>query len=437
MVAMIVPQLHAVYNSCLGVLAICRNGTVRADGQTLAALSIGAKADSMNTTPPDRLLIPALSACNFVIGVGAFGIIGLVEPLGADMSLSTVQTGQLLTVYAIAYAVLSPLLVAYSGQVGRRRIMTAGFALFAVAALVSALAPNITTLNAARIVAAAGAGIFTPLSAAVAANLTPENQRAKVLAAVFFGFTMSQVAGVPASSWIAYTFGWRWAFGMVFALTLPCIWLIWTRVPVGLRFQPVGMRDLRDVIGDGRLMLAIGFTATFIGSQYVLFTYIAPLLSATMGFGRDGIALVLMISGFGAVAGNIMGGYLSDRLGWRITLTGLCIAQMCLMPAFSLLPVGQAMLFGLVFLWAMGSWSFMAAQQTRLINLAGHRAPVVLALNAAAIYVGAAIGSGVGAAMILGYGILSLGIGAGIGAAIALAHLTLSARFTPLAPPPS
>ncbi|MDG1069229.1 MAG: MFS transporter, partial [Sulfitobacter sp.] len=155
----------------------------------------------MNTTPPDRLLIPALSACNFVIGVGAFGIIGLVEPLGADMSLSTVQTGQLLTVYAIAYAVLSPLLVAYSGQVGRRRIMTAGFALFAVAALVSALAPNIATLNAARIVAAAGAGIFTPLSAAVAANLTPENQRAKVLAAVFFGFTMSQVAGVPASSW--------------------------------------------------------------------------------------------------------------------------------------------------------------------------------------------------------------------------------------------
>jgi DHA1 family inner membrane transport protein len=385
----------------------------------------------MNTTSPDRFLIPALSACNFVIGIGAFGIIGLVEPLGADLSLTPVQTGQLLTVYAVAYALLSPVLVAFTGHVGRRRIMAAGFALFAVAALISALAPDLGTLNAARVIGAAGAGIFTPLSAAVAATLTPEHQRAKVLAAVFFGLTLSQVAGVPASSWVAYTFGWRWAFWMVFALAVPCVWLIWTRVPSGLRFQPVTLRDLRTVVGEGRLMLAIGFTASFIGAQYVLFTYIAPLLSATMGFGRDGIALVLMISGVGAVAGNIMGGYLSDRFGWRITLTGLCVAQMVLMPVFSLLPLAQPVLLGFVFLWAMCGWSFMAAQQVRLIGLAGHRAPVVLALNAAAVYGGAAIGSSVGGAMILGYGLTSLGVTAGLGAGFALLHLTLSARFEP------
>ncbi|WP_298861280.1 MFS transporter [uncultured Sulfitobacter sp.] len=377
-------------------------------------------------------MIPALSACNFVIGIGAFGIIGLVEPLGADMSLTPAQTGQLLTVYAVSYAFLSPLLIASTGKVGRRRIMALGFVIFALAALISALSPSMTGLNIARIMAAAGAGIFTPLSAAVAAGLTPENNRAKVLAAVFFGLTMSQVVGVPASSWIAYTFGWRWAFWLVFALALPCIWLIWTRVPAGLRFQPVTLGDLRDVIGEGRLMLAIGFTGSFIGAQYVLFTYIAPLLSSTMGFGGDGIALTLMMAGFGAVAGNILGGYLSDRFGWRITLTGLCIFQMLMMPMFSLLPVSVPVLICMVFLWAMGGWSFMAAQQVRLFALAGHRAPVVLALNAAAIYVGAAIGAALGGLMITNFGLLSLGITAGIGASLALAHLTLSARLSPL-----
>lgn len=377
-------------------------------------------------------MIPALSACNFVIGIGAFGIIGLVEPLGADMRLTAAQTGQLLTVYAVSYAFLSPLLIASTGKVGRRRIMALGFVIFALAALISALSPSMTGLNIARVMAAAGAGIFTPLSAAVAAGLTPENNRAKVLAAVFFGLTLSQVIGVPASSWIAYTFGWRWAFWLVFALALPCIWLIWTRVPAGLRFQPVTLGDLRDVIGEGRLMLAIGFTGSFIGAQYVLFTYIAPLLSSTMGFGGDGIALTLMMAGFGAVAGNILGGYLSDRFGWRITLTGLCIFQMAMMPLFSLLPVSVPVLIGMVFLWAMGGWSFMAAQQVRLFALAGHRAPVVLALNAAAIYVGAAIGAALGGVMITSFGLLSLGLTAGIGAALALAHLTLSARLSPL-----
>ena len=391
----------------------------------------------MNTTQPDRLLIPALSACNFIIGIGAFVIIGMLEPLGADLDRSPAQAGQLMTIYAVAYAIMSPVLVALTGNVGRRRVMAAGLALFALAAMISALAPNFAVLGAARIIAAAGAGIFTPLAAAVAVGLYPPAQRARVLAAVFFGLTISQVAGVPAGSWIAYTFGWRWALWLVFALSLPCLWLIWTRVPVGLRFQPVSMRDLRNVITEGRLMLAIGFTATFIGAQYVLFTYIAPLLAETMEFGRDGIALILVVSGVGAVPGNILGGYLSDRFGWRITLTSLCIAQMCLMPMFSLLPLSLPQLMVLVFFWAMGSWSFMAAQQGRLIGLAGHRAPVVLALNAAAVYLGAAIGAALGGAMITGYGMLSLGICAGIGAAFALIHLTFSARFPPLPPSPS
>jgi predicted MFS family arabinose efflux permease len=386
----------------------------------------------MNTTPHNTLLIPALSVCNFVIGIAAFGIIGLVEPLGADLDLTAAQTGQLLTVYAVSYAILSPLLIASSGRVGRRRIMAAGFVLVALAAMISALSPTMTGLNIARVLAAAGAGIFTPLSAAVAAGLTPPEQRAKVLAAVFFGLTMAQVAGVPASSWIAYTFGWRWAFWLVFALALPCIWLIWTRVPAGLKFQPVSMADLRDVMAEGRMMLAIAFTGSFIGAQYVLFTYIAPLLSETMGFGRDGIALTLAMAGLGAVFGNILGGYLSDRFGWRITLTGLCLFQMGMMPMFSLLPVSLPVLLLMVFLWAMGGWSFMAAQQVRLFALAGHRAPVVLALNAAAIYVGAAVGAALGGLMITQLGLLSLGITAGIGAGLALAHLTLSARLSPL-----
>ena len=154
-------------------------------------------------------MIPALSACNFVIGIGAFALIGFLEPLGDDLNRTPAQAGQLMTIYAVAYAILSPLLVAVSGKVGRRRIMAAGFVLYALAALVSALAPNFAVLGFARIIAAAGAGIFTPLAAAVAAGLYPEEQRAKVLAAVFFGLTISQVVGVPAGSWIAYTFGWR------------------------------------------------------------------------------------------------------------------------------------------------------------------------------------------------------------------------------------
>ncbi|MEO0937314.1 MAG: MFS transporter [Pseudomonadota bacterium] len=384
-------------------------------------------------TQPPRLLVPALSASNFLIGVGAFVIVGLVEPMGADLDISVAQAGQLLTWYAVGYAILSPLLVALTGRIGRRKVMALGLSLFAVAALLSALAPGLLGLQAARILAAAGAGLFTPVAAATAAALYPEAQRARVLAAVFFGLTLAQVVGVPAGSWIAYTFGWRWAFWIAVALSVPCLALVWTQVPRGLSFQPVTLSDLGASMANARMMLAVLFTGSFLGAIYVLYTYIAPLLSQTMGFGRDGITLVLVLFGCGAVVGNILGGWMADRFGWYRTLTLLAGLQALLMPMFSLLPYPAPVLYAVAITWAVFGWSFMAGQQMRLIGLAGPRAPVVLALNAAAIYVGAALGSGLGAWVLETYGVIWTGLAAGLCALGALIHLQLSAAMTPKA----
>ena len=276
--------------------------------------------------------------------------------------------------------------------------------------------------------------MFTPLAAAVVANVFPEAQRARVLAAVFFGLTLSQVVGVPAGSWIAYTYGWRWAFASIAVMALPCIWLIWTHVPAGLKFQPVALSDLRKVLEQGRMIFAILFTGSYLGAIYVLYTYLAPLLSETMGFGRNEITAVLFIYGLGSVAGNIISGRVADRLGWERTLTAICIGQIILMPLYSMLPMNIALFLVITFVWSAIGWSFMAAQQLRLIGLSGTRAPVVLALNAAAIYVGAAIGSALGGLVIAGWGLEALGLAAGLTSVLTLIHLTLSSRIFP--PPP-
>ncbi|MDX5383512.1 MAG: MFS transporter [Rhodobacterales bacterium] len=385
----------------------------------------------------NRLLIAVLSMSNFVIGMGAFMIIGLLEPLAADLGLPTARAGAVLTTYAVAYAILSPVLVSVTGGIGRRRVLAAGLALFGLACLLPVLVPTEAALHASRILAAAGAGIFTPVAAAVAAGLSAPGNRAKALAAVFFGMTMSQVLGLPLGSFIAYTFGWRAAFAVVLLVLLPCLWLVWTIVPRGLSFQPVTLRDLGRMMRNGRLMLAAGFTASFLTAGYVVNTFLAPLLSQNLGWGRDGITLALLVCGIGAVLGNMMGGALSDRIGPARTLTLLCLAQLVVLPCFSALPLagGQATLLSgalamaLLLLWSVFGWSFMAAQQARLIGLAPEAAPVILALNAAGVYVGAALGSALGGMVLAGFGLAPLGLVAGALMVLALAHLRLSVRL--------
>ena len=382
------------------------------------------------TDQRDPLLIPILSAANFVIGMGAFVVIGLLDPLTEGLSLTTSGAGWVMTAYALAYAVLSPLLVSSTGRLGRRRVIAAGLLVFAIANVVMALAPSATWVFIARIIAAGGAGIVTPVAAAVAAGVSAPENRAKALSTVFIGLTLAQVIGVPAGSFIAYTFGWRAAFWIVALLALPCIWLIWTRVPKGLSFQPVTLADLRRVLGNGPLMLAILFTASFLGSVWVVFTYLAPLLTQQMGWGRDGITLALIVFGCGAVVGNVMGGILADKFGPIRTLLLLSCSQVAWLTLYSVLPIPETVLLVMIFFHSSCGWSFMAGQQARLVALAPETAPVVLSLNAAAIYVGAAVGSAVGSVVIDTVGLTGLGFTASAMAVIAVLHILVSARVS-------
>ncbi|KQI67961.1 hypothetical protein AN189_12840 [Loktanella sp. 3ANDIMAR09] len=377
-----------------------------------------------------RRLIGVLSVANFAIGMGAFVLIGMLVPVGDSFGISPGRTGWLMTTYALSYAVLSPLLVSATGRIGRRRILTIAMAIFALAHVASAVAPTEFTLHLTRIIAAAGAGMFTPVSASVAARLSTPQTQGKTLAWVVFGLTLAQVLGVPAGSFIAYTFGWRAAMLIVAVLALAMLPLLWRIVPRGLNFQPVSLRELGAILRNGPMMLAVTFTATFLAAVYVVYTYFAPLMENGMGYGRDGITALLLMFGVGAVLGNLMGGWMADRIGPTRTLTILCIAQIALLPLFSLLPLPGIVLALLVAVWSATGWSFLAGQQMRIIALRIQAAPVLLALNAAAIYIGAALGSAVGSGAIALGGLMALGVTGGLLGLLALGHITLSRRIS-------
>jgi predicted MFS family arabinose efflux permease len=377
------------------------------------------------------MLIGLLSAGNFAIGMGAFVVIGMLTPMADGLGLTSGGAGFVLTVYSLAYAIGSPLAIAVTGAWSRRRVLLAGMGLFGLGTLLSALAPAAWPLYAARVLAALGAGLFTPCAAGVAAAASAPEERGRALARVFFGLTLAQVLGVPAGSFLAYTLGWQASFLLVTALALLCVLGMLRLVPGDLPFQATRLDALWAALGDWRSLASVIFTTTFLGSLYLVYTYLTPLLEETMGFGRNWIALTLLVYGFGAVAGNLAGGRLSDRIGNRRTLFVLVGAQILLMPLFSLLPFAVPLVLALAVVWATFGWSFIAPQQSLLIELVPERANVMLALNAAAIYVGAAVGSAAGAGVIDRFGVEALGVAGSLACLVALANLLIARALLP------
>jgi DHA1 family inner membrane transport protein len=201
-----------------------------------------------------KLVLPVLSAGNFVIGVGAFVVIGLISPIASTFGTTPEHAGLAMTYYAIAYAFGAPVITAVTGKAPRRLVLAGGLTLFGIGSIGSALAPSLGTFQASRILVALGAGLFTPGTAAVAVTLSEPRNRARALSVVFAGLTLAQVFGVPLGSWAGYTFGIPTIFGAVAVLALIAAALVFAITPAALPFEAASLSGLGEMLLTPRLM---------------------------------------------------------------------------------------------------------------------------------------------------------------------------------------
>jgi DHA1 family inner membrane transport protein len=377
-----------------------------------------------------RALLRLLAFANFIIGMGAFVVVGVLSPIAEAFGVSVGGAGRLMTIYGLIYALSSPILVALTGSIDRARIIGVGLLVFFCGSLLACLAPSFQLLLVARAAMAIGGGLVTPVAASIGAGLVAPEHRGRALATVFAGFTLAQVFGVPAGAWLGYAFGWRVAFGAVALMAAVGAAVLFRMTPRNISVPTTSLRTLAEVLATPRLLLAISLTALFFGALYALYTYLGPFLEQRHGLGRDGVTIVLVILGVAAVVGNGVGGLLTDRIGPGRTLAILCIAECVIMPFLTLVDTPLLATAADIAVWSVFSFAFMAAQQARLVALDPARTSTLFALNASAIYLGGSIGAMFGGYALKAAGVQALGPVGALMAFAGLVSMGLVARMS-------
>ncbi|MFD0633935.1 MFS transporter [Catenulispora yoronensis] len=135
---------------------------------------------------------------------------------------------------------------------------------------------------------------------------------------------------------------------------------------------------------------------------------------------------MLCAYGVGAVVGNLVAGVAVDRIGpARVLATGYVVMATAMGVFAVLAATGTHVTVVVVVLavaWGGASWCQTPAQQHRLMAAAPGEAPLVMALNASAIYVGIGVGTGVGGLMVASGVAGMFGVAAGV-AVVALGWL--------------
>ncbi|WP_030674272.1 MFS transporter [Streptomyces sp. NRRL B-1347] len=340
-----------------------------------------------------KRLLP-LAAATFAVGTDSYVIAGLLPAIAADLGVSTPAAGQLVTVFALTMALSAPVMGALTSALDRRTALLIALSVFVAGNVVTALATSYEVVMASRIVAAVGAGSINAAASSTAAAIAPPERRGRALAFVLGGLTLATALGLPLGTLIGRT-DWHitlWAVAGTGLLAAVGIAAALPKVTLPAASLPDRLRPLKQ----GRVLALLAVTSLAFLGAYTLYTYISPALRDATGGSEPLLTLTLLAWGVGILAGNITAGRLVDRHDPARVLTGaLTLATI----ALALTPlVTRTLASTLVWavVWGVTVGVIVVPQQHRLISLSPAAAPVLLALNSSALYLGIALGGAFG-----------------------------------------
>ena len=369
-----------------------------------------------------------LATGTFAVGTSGYIVAGVLPAVSAELHVAPSTAGQLITAFAIAYAIGSPLLAALTSRWERRTLLVVALAVSALGNALAAVAPNYPLLLGARVVTALGAAVYTPGATAVAAQLNPPERRARVLAVVFGGLTFAMIVGVPLGSLLSDPIGYQGVFALVAAFCLLAALGIGLVVPRVAAPPVVSLRARFAVAGDRRVVAVLAMTLLGCLGAFTVYTFISPLLTSSAGVHGTTISLLLFGYGVGGAIGNFLGGRFTDRYGNR---TPRIVAFSGNLLVLVLLPIAVHTVVGAaiaLFLWGMATWSVNPPIQDRLVELSGPQSGLLLSLNASAIYLGVGLSGALGAFVLNVSGLSGLAPTAAVLVALGLLIMLTSAR---------
>lgn len=191
-------------------------------------------------------VIAITGAAQFMAGLDNLVVTTALPVMRERMHVGLAGLEWTVNAYTLAFAVLLLAGAALGDRLGRRRMFVTGLLIFTVASAISALAPNVGVLVAARALQGAGGALIVPLSLTLLSASVPPARRN--LALGIWGAVGGLAIAIGPLVGGAIVEGVSWQF------------IFWINVPLGLLLTPLarygldeshGQRHAFDFVGTG------------------------------------------------------------------------------------------------------------------------------------------------------------------------------------------
>ncbi|GIN74902.1 purine efflux pump PbuE [Bacillus sp. J14TS2] len=377
-----------------------------------------------------RIFVLALVA--MAVGLVELIIGGVLPVIADELGVSVGTAGQLVTVYALVYAISGPILFSITRKIERKRLYLMTLAVFFSGNMITYFSSTFLLVIVARVITAMSAALIIVLSLTITSRIAQPKHRAKSLGLIYMGISSALVLGVPIGIVITNSFGWRSVFLGIMILTIISMVLIYVFLGKISPGNVLSVKNQLKALGNVKLMGAHFALLFFIAGHFVFFAYFTPFLMTVLHLNQNWISVCYFLYGIAAVGGGAVGGFLADRIGSQKSM--LLVTALFAVVLFAL-PYTRVSIFlflAVMMIWGLLSWALSPSIQNYIVNVDPISSDIQQSINNSALQIGIALGSGIGGMVLNLTG--SVASTASIGSAVVVIAffcivLSLSVRF--------
>ncbi len=328
------------------------------------------------TPQRERYLLLTLSGMQFSHILDFMIMMPLGPILMQEFSISTHQFGFLVASYSFSAALAGILAATFVDRFERKRLLLTVFALFGAATLACGLSPSYATLLVARGLAGAFGGIMGAMVQTLVGDLIPFERRATASGIISASFSLSTVAGVPLSLWLANHFQWRAPFILIACTTVLFLLIALRHLP-DVRHHLGGERRAHpfsamfEVLEDANHLRALLFTTLILLSGFTVIPYITIYAVANVGIAQHDIFYIYLAGGAATLITSRMIGRWADAAG-KVKIYRL-MAVLATIPLLAVTQVSAAPL-----------WVWLICTTLFFVLISGRMIPAMAIITSAA-----------------------------------------------------
>lgn len=338
---------------------------------------------------------------NFVLSMSSALFNGILDKIAIDLNIPLSQTGYLTSFYAYGAGIGVPIFLIFFRKANRSVLLKWMLFLNILITTLSLFSPNYIFLLFTRFFMGLTGNCYGVLATATIAATSPKEKVGKNLALLITGGASALMIGIPLTRTLFAIYSWQNIFVvLIILMILALIYFIFYLPDIHQDMKPLNLKSELELLKQRNVaVVLIASIVTFIGYG-AFYTYLTPFIVNQFPKFETYMSFLLMVIGFCSFFGNILGGFICDRLGFYKSLSIGTAIQ--ILVSICIFVTRNLMLANIIFvlLWMINGWFIGLQINTAITVVTQNKSSLMISLNSSGIQLGQAIGASIASILI-------------------------------------